>query len=159
MDNAPELKTAAPGPATTAGPAAAADRETCCSSSPGSGGLNRRTLYIGIALAAAAGLFLGWDWLVAIGASALIISLLPCLVMCAFGICASRMCKDKTEGATKPSPANADVPVTKTAADDAPAPNTAPGDALVMNAAAHDVFVAKTAGENATNALAAESRT
>ena len=40
-----------------------------------------------------AGLVLGWDSLVALGVSGLILSLLPCLAMCALGICASRMGK------------------------------------------------------------------
>jgi hypothetical protein len=51
--------------------------------------LNRRTVYIAIAIAAAAVLFFGWDRLVAIGASTLIVSMLPCLVMCAFDVCAT----------------------------------------------------------------------
>ena len=46
-----------------------------------------------VALAVAAGLFLGWDSLVALGVSGLVLSVLPCLVMCALGICASRMGK------------------------------------------------------------------
>ena len=46
-----------------------------------------------LALAVAAGLFFGWDSLVALGVSGIVLSVLPCLIMCAVGICASRMGK------------------------------------------------------------------
>jgi len=39
------------------------------------------------------GLVLGWDSLVALGVSTFILALLPCAVMCALGVCASRMGK------------------------------------------------------------------
>ena len=39
------------------------------------------------------GLALGWDSLVALGVSTFILALLPCAVMCALGVCASRMGK------------------------------------------------------------------
>jgi hypothetical protein len=39
----------------------------------------------------AAGLILGWDWLVAAGVSTFIVAVLPCVAMCALGLCASRM--------------------------------------------------------------------
>ena len=35
-----------------------------------------------------AGLVFGWDWLVAAGVAPLIVSVLPCLAMCAIGLCA-----------------------------------------------------------------------
>ena len=38
-----------------------------------------------------AGLALNWSWLVAAGLAPILISTLPCLVMCAFGVCA--MCR------------------------------------------------------------------
>lgn len=45
----------------------------------------------GLVLAAAAvvgvGLALEWDWLAALGVTPLILSLLPCAVMCAVGVC------------------------------------------------------------------------
>lgn len=62
-----------------------------CAPTAQRGGLNRRTLYIGLAVAGAAGgLFLGWDWLVAAGLSTFIIALLPCAAMCALRLCGSR---------------------------------------------------------------------
>ena len=41
--------------------------------------------------AVAAGLYFGWSSLAAVGLTGVIVSLLPCLVMCAAGICMSRM--------------------------------------------------------------------
>jgi len=51
------------------------------------------TIAVLVVLAVAAGLFFGWDSLVALGVSGLVLSVLPCLAMCALGICASRMGK------------------------------------------------------------------
>lgn len=68
----------------------------CKSPTAKTGGFNRRILYIGLALAAGAGMFLGWDWLVGVGLSTFIIALLPCLVMCAVGLCAMRMGQGKS---------------------------------------------------------------
>jgi hypothetical protein len=42
----------------------------------------------GIAIVAI-GLVLNWSWLVAVGAAPLILSLAPCVVMCALGLCMS----------------------------------------------------------------------
>jgi hypothetical protein len=39
-------------------------------------------------LAIGAGLVFGWDWLVAAGFAPLVVSVLPCLAMCALGLCA-----------------------------------------------------------------------
>lgn len=47
-----------------------------------------RRILIGVGLAVvAAGLALGWGWLAAIGIGPLIISVAPCLLMCAVGLC------------------------------------------------------------------------
>ena len=46
----------------------------------------RGLLVIGGALALA-GLGFGWSWLVALGLGPLLITVLPCLVMCGLGIC------------------------------------------------------------------------
>jgi hypothetical protein len=57
------------------------------------GGRVRRGVTVGAIVAAAAGsgLYFGWDSLAAFGLTTLIVSLAPCLVMCALGVCASRM--------------------------------------------------------------------
>ena len=142
--------------------AAPAASQTCSAGASG-GGLNRRTLYIGLGIGAAAGLFLGWDWLVAIGAASLIIALAPCLIMCA-GMCAMQKCLNKkSEVPATAGPVNADAPVTRTAADDVPATNTAAhdagiakmaaaDDAPVTRAAAPDAPVVKTAVERVASA-------
>jgi len=38
-------------------------------------------------IVALAGVGLGWDWLAAIGALPILLSLLPCAAMCALGLC------------------------------------------------------------------------
>jgi len=38
-------------------------------------------------IAILAGVALGWEWLAAIGALPLLLSLLPCVAMCALGLC------------------------------------------------------------------------
>jgi hypothetical protein len=46
------------------------------------------------AVAVAGGLTFGWETLVVFGIAPLLVSLLPCLVMCALGVCMMK-CKDK----------------------------------------------------------------
>lgn len=46
-------------------------------------------------IAIVAGLALNWSWLVAAGLAPILISTLPCLVMCAFGVCT--MCRSGGE--------------------------------------------------------------
>jgi hypothetical protein len=56
-------------------------------------------------LAAGAGLYFGgWGWLVAIGAAPIILSTLPCIVMCGLGICMA--CRsNKAQSGTLQDPA------------------------------------------------------
>lgn len=42
------------------------------------------------AIAFAGGLALNWNWLVAVGVAPLLLSALPCVAMCALGLCMSR---------------------------------------------------------------------
>jgi hypothetical protein len=44
-----------------------------------------------VAAAAGSGLYFGWDSLAALGLTTLIVSLALCVLMCAVGVCASRM--------------------------------------------------------------------
>lgn len=50
-----------------------------------------RVLLTLAALAIVAGLALNWSWLVAAGLAPILISTLPCLIMCVFGVC--MMCR------------------------------------------------------------------
>ena len=50
----------------------------------------RATITVQIALGAAAGLLFGWQSLMTPGRSVVVVSVLPCLVMWALGICVSR---------------------------------------------------------------------
>ncbi|MGE0333854.1 MAG: hypothetical protein AB7Q76_01070 [Gammaproteobacteria bacterium] len=51
---------------------------------------NRRVLLVLAALVIAAGLALNWSWLAAAGIAPILISVLPCLAMCALGLCMNR---------------------------------------------------------------------
>jgi hypothetical protein len=55
-----------------------------------------RVLLILAAIAIIAGLALNWSWLVAAGLAPILISTLPCLIMCAFGVC--MMCRSGQKG-------------------------------------------------------------
>lgn len=59
---------------------------------------NRRALLVLAIVASIAGLALNWNWLVAIGLVPILLSALPCLVMCAFGVC--MMCGSAKEQST-----------------------------------------------------------
>src|SRR5713101_6174055 len=52
---------------------------------------SKRWVLIGLAIGGAiAGLASGWDWVVATGLAPLVVSVLPCIAMCALGMCAMR---------------------------------------------------------------------
>lgn len=83
---------------------------SCCDNEPKNGQKQSRIarmfngprrLVLIAAIAIGAGLLFGWEQLVLFGIAPILISLLPCLVMCGLGVCI--MCKnkksvDKTEG-------------------------------------------------------------
>jgi hypothetical protein len=50
----------------------------------------KAVLIILAATVIAAGLFLGWSWVVAAGLSSIMLGLLPCAAMCAAGLCMKR---------------------------------------------------------------------
>lgn len=53
--------------------------------------ISRRTALLALAAAtAAAGLYFGWNWLVAAGLAPIIVPLALCAAMCALGLCAHR---------------------------------------------------------------------
>ena len=78
----------------------------CCSAPAGRPGwLSSRNVLIGvIGLGIAAGLFFGWSWLVAAGLASIILGILPCLAMCALGLCMNRMGKKEASGGSAPVP-------------------------------------------------------
>lgn len=66
-----------------------------------------RFWWITVLVAVLASAALGWKWLVATGFATLLLSVLPCLAMCALGICMSRgagaaSCHGKGSAPTKP---------------------------------------------------------
>ena len=48
---------------------------------------SRKGLAIGDLAVAGIGLAFKWDWLTAVGAAPIVLSLLPCVAMCALGFC------------------------------------------------------------------------
>ena len=100
-----------------------ASAQSCCAA-PGAktGGLSSRNLLIGLAIVGGGAMFLGWDWLVAAGVATFIVALAPCLVMCALGLCASRMGKkEAAPAASALPPKEAQPPAVETVAAAQPA--------------------------------------
>lgn len=64
----------------------------------------RAAVVVWLSAAIAASLFLGWGWLVAVGLSSIVLSLLPCAAMCALGLCAgsAKKCSDQTAAKAPP---------------------------------------------------------
>lgn len=67
--------------------------------------LGRRGLILAAMAVIAAGLWLNWGWMTAIGAAPLILALAPCAVMCGLGMCmkgGSKSCGSKSNPAGGP---------------------------------------------------------
>lgn len=78
---------------------AAAKEDSCCAVPAGRTGRWRPWL-IGGAVVVPIGLYGGWDWLVAAGLAPILIGVLPCLAMCALGLCMGR---GKSKGEMTPA--------------------------------------------------------
>lgn len=73
-----------------------AKESAACRSQGPSGSLrvllkNRKLMMLTAAVVIAGGLVLNWGWLVAVGLAPLILSVLPCLAMCALGLCMNKL--------------------------------------------------------------------
>jgi len=89
----------------------------------------RRGLFILAGLAIAMGLALNWSWLAAAGIAPILVGLLPCLAMCAFGLCMNRAGSESCSTVAKTSNRAAvddTEPVTEAAAFEAPPESAAP---------------------------------
>jgi hypothetical protein len=85
-----------------------------------------RVLLTLAAIAIVAGLALNWSWLVAAGLAPILISTLPCLVMCAFGVCVMCRSADKPSAPLRDAADGAGPPATLAVpATDKPAMGTA----------------------------------
>lgn len=116
---------------TQGNPSAAA--QGCCAPAGKSGWLSSRNVLIGaLILGGGGGLFFGWNWLVAAGFASVILGVLPCLAMCALGLCANRMGK---KDAT-PSPTAA-LPPKEVDVQSSPAPASAESSLLPAAATAN----------------------
>ena len=64
----------------------------------------RRSLILAAMALAAAGFWLNWGWLTAVGAAPLLLALAPCAVMCGLGLCmkggSGKPCANTPGGAT-----------------------------------------------------------
>ena len=70
--------------------------------------LSARNVVIAVLAIASAALYFGWQSLVAAGVATVILGVLPCLAMCALGICAARMGRKdggETQAAVPPNDA------------------------------------------------------
>lgn len=93
----------------------------------------RRGLLVLAGLAIVAGLALNWSWLAAAGLAPILISVLPCLAMCALGLCMNRGSgKSCSTAAKTPDPAVVDdaVPTSQAVALDVPREPAAPEPAI-----------------------------
>ena len=69
---------------------------------------SRWALVTGGTAVVVAGLALGWDWLTAVGLAPLILSIAPCAIMCALGLC--MMSRGNSSSATQSSVEQAKPP-------------------------------------------------
>lgn len=72
----------------------------------------RGLLLVGIAVIAA-GLALGWNWVVALGLAPIVLALAPCALMCALGMCMMGMGHRKTADPTAAPEAKMSEPVSR----------------------------------------------
>lgn len=98
---------------------------------------SRRGLLVLAGLVIVAGLALNWSWLAAAGIAPILISVLPCLAMCALGLCMNRSGgKSCSTAASNAGPAEIEDagPVTQAVALDTPPDRPAPmsGDTAVL---------------------------
>jgi len=115
----------------------AATAQGCCAPAGKSGWLSSRNILIGAALLGGGGaLLFGWNWLVAAGFASLILGVLPCLVMCALGLCMHRAGKKDAASSVTASlpPSQADVESNATPAS----PESSPPPAITANQAASE---------------------
>ena len=71
-----------------------------------------RTLLTLAAIAIVAGLALNWSWLVAAGLAPILVTALPCLIMCAFGVCMMCRTGEKSSAPIRDAAETASPPTT-----------------------------------------------
>jgi hypothetical protein len=81
----------------------AASAPSCCTPTAKARWLNSRNVVIGALVVAGAALYFGWEALVAAGVASVILGVLPCLAMCALGLCMGRSGKKETATPTSAS--------------------------------------------------------
>lgn len=102
---------------------------------------NRRALLIIGGIVLVAGLAFNWSWLAAIGAAPLLLSVLPCVAICALGLCMNKMGGRSCSTVSAPKAADTSLD-TNTRAVSAETPQlrpTSPGGAAETETAATNV--------------------
>ena len=84
---------------------------------------SRRGLLVLAGLAIAAGLALNWSWLAAAGIAPILISVLPCLAMCALGLCMNKVIGGSCAAKQAADPDSSDMELQNEHAE-APPPDT-----------------------------------
>ena len=77
---------------------------------------DRRVLAGAGVAVAGSGLALGWNWLTAVGVAPLIVSVAPCLLMCALGLCMMGRGHQGNPGRPEAAPDEPATPTDRTAA-------------------------------------------
>jgi hypothetical protein len=86
----------------------------------------RRALVILAIIGLLAGAALNWSWLVAAGIAPILLSVLPCLVMCGLGLCMNRLIGRSCGAASSQSPGNPGSPTTALPVLNQTAPDISP---------------------------------
>lgn len=86
---------------------------------------SRRGLLIMAAVALVGGLAFNWSWLVAAGIAPLLLTALPCVAMCALGLCMNRMTGGACAAKRAADPGSSDIELQSEHAE-APLPDMRP---------------------------------
>ena len=82
----------------------------------------RRGLIVLSGAAVAAGLWLGWSWLAAAGIAPILVAVLPCVAMCALGLCMNRAggksCSTSANAREPAAPTDVPLPASQAVAPD-----------------------------------------
>lgn len=84
----------------------------------------RRGLILGVVAIVGGGMALQWPWLVAIGVAPVLLSLLPCAVMCGLGLCMMGKTNQSNSSQASQAIAGGDVAAPKLLAMEAPQPSS-----------------------------------
>ena len=70
----------------------------------------RRGVFVLAGTALVAGLAFNWSWMVAVGIAPLLLSVLPCVAMCALGLCMNKKACSSKKSASDIAPSSDEIP-------------------------------------------------